>query len=98
RRRVRARRGPGAAAEHRRDARHQRLFTLLRADEVDVRVDAARRRDAALPGDDLRARPDHDLDPGLHVGIPGLADGEDAAVLDADIRLDDPPEIGRAHV
>ena len=42
RRRVRARRGPRSAAEHRGDAAHERFFDLLRADEVDVRVDAAR--------------------------------------------------------
>ena len=32
---------------------------LLRADEVDVGVDAAGRADLALAGDDLGARPDH---------------------------------------
>ena len=40
--------------------RHQRVVDLLRADEVDVRVDAAGGDDAALAGDDLGARADHD--------------------------------------
>ena len=55
-RRERAGGGPGAAADHRRDARHQRLVDLLRADEVDVRVDAAGGDDHAFAGDDLGAR------------------------------------------
>ena len=54
--------------------RHQRLFDLLRADEVDVRVDAAGGDDQALAGDDLGAGADHDVDAGLDVGVAGLAD------------------------
>ena len=38
----RAGRRARAAADHRGDARHQRFVDLLRADEVDVRIDAAR--------------------------------------------------------
>ena len=62
-------------------------------DEVDVRVDAARGEDAALAGDDLGARADHDVDAGLHVGVAGLADAANAPVLDADVRLDDAPVV-----
>ncbi len=36
---------------------------------------------------------DHDVDAGLHVGIAGLADGDDAAVLQADVGLDDAPVV-----
>ena len=50
--------GPGAAADHRRDAAGERLLRLLRADEVDVRVDAAGGQDAMLAGDDLGRRAD----------------------------------------
>ena len=50
----------GAAAEHRGHARHQRVVDLLRADEMDVRVEAAGGEDLALARDHLGARPDDD--------------------------------------
>ena len=86
-------RRPGAAAEHRGDARHQRLLDLLRADEVDVGVEAAGGEDLALARDHLGAGADHDGDVGLDVGIAGLADGGDAVALEADVGLDDAPVI-----
>ena len=54
---------------------------LLRADEVDVGVDAAGRDDLALARDDLGARPDHQprIDAVLGQRIAGLADGHDPA-------------------
>ncbi len=69
--------------------RHQRFLDLLRADEVDMRVEAAGGEDLALAGDDLGAGADDDGDAGLGVRIAGLADGGDAAVLQADIGLVD---------
>ena len=36
-------------------------------------VDRARRQQASLAGDDLRARSDHDVDPRLNVGVSSLA-------------------------
>ena len=92
-RRVRARRGAGAAADHRRDARRQRFLDLLRADEVDVRVDAAGREDLAFAGDRFGAGADDDRDVRLRVGIAGLAYADDAAVLDADVGFDDAPVV-----
>ena len=86
-------RRPGAAAEHRGDAAVERLLGQLRADEVDVRVDAAGGDDPALGGDRLGAGPDHDVDPRLDIGVAGLADRRDAAVADADIGLDDAPMV-----
>ena len=47
----------------------------------------------AFAGDDLGARADDDVDARLHVGVAGLADGGDAAVLDADVGLDDAPVV-----
>ena len=88
----------GAAAEHRGDARHQRLVDLLRADEMDMRVEAAGGEDLAFAGDDLGARPDDDGHARLDVGIAGLADGEDLAVLDADIGLDDAPMVENQRI
>ena len=72
--------GPGAAADQRGDAGGDRILNLLRADEVDMRIDAASGEDLALAGDDLRAWADDDVDAGLNVGIAGLADLRDAAV------------------
>ena len=43
----------GAAADHGGDAAGERMLDLLRADEMDVRIDAAGGDDAALAGDDL---------------------------------------------
>ena len=67
--------GPGAAAEHRGDAGHQRVLDLLRADEMDVAVEAAGGEDLAFARDHVGAGADHDGDAGLDVGIAGLADG-----------------------
>ena len=83
--------GPGAAADERGDAARERFVDLLRADEVDVSVDAAGGEDQPLAGDGLgRHADDH---PGGHAGhhvrIAGLADAGDAAVLDPDVRLAD---------
>jgi hypothetical protein len=77
----------GAAAEHGGQAGHQRLLDLLRADEVDVRIEAAGGEDLALAGDGLGAGADDDVDAGLGVRVAGLADGGDAPVLEADIGL-----------
>ncbi len=71
--------------------RHQRLLDLLRADEVDMAIHAAGGDDLALAGDRLRARADDDVDARLHIRIAGLADRDDAAILQADIGLDDAP-------
>ena len=83
----------GAAAEHRGDARHQRLVDLLRADEMDVGVEAAGGEDLAFAGDHFGAGADDDGDAGLNVRIAGLADGGNVAVLDADVGLDDAPMV-----
>src|SRR5262249_50942719 len=89
---------PGAAAEHGGDARHQRLLHLLRADIVDVRVEAAGGEDLALARDHLGAGADDDGDVGLNVGIAGLADGCNAAAFQADVGLDDSPMVENQRV
>ncbi len=94
----RAVRRAGAAAEHRGDAGHQRLVDLLRADEMDVGVEAAGGEDFAFAGDHLGAGPDDDGDAGLDVRIAGLADGVDVAVLEADIGFDDAPMVENERV
>ena len=86
-------RGPGAAAQHRGDAGHERFVDLLRADEMDVRVEAACGEDLAFARDHLGPGPDNDGDAGLDVRIAGLADRRDQPVLEAHVGLHDPPVI-----
>ena len=69
---VGAGRRAGAAAEHRGDAAVERLVDLLRADEVDVAVDAAGGDDLALAGDRLGAGPMTMSTPGWVSGLPAL--------------------------
>ena len=71
------------------------VVDLLRADEVDVGVDAARGADPPFTRDDLGARPDHQprIDAALRQRIAGLADGHDPAPADTDVSLDDPPVV-----
>ncbi len=86
-------RRPGAAAEHRGHPRHQGFIDLLRADEVDVSVEAAGGQDFAFAGDHLGARTDNDVNLRLDIGIACLAQGENIATLYADVGLDDAPVI-----
>ena len=81
--------GPVPPPSNRRDAAVKRLLGQLRADEMDMAVDAAGGDDAPLAGDHLGAGADHDVDAGLNVGIAGLADAGDAAAADADVGLED---------
>ncbi len=89
---------PGAAADHGRHAAVERLVDLLRADEMDMRIDPARRDDHAFARDDLGARPDDDGHARLDVRIARLADGGNAAVLQADVGLDDAPVVDDQRV
>ncbi len=73
--------GAGAAAQHGGHAAGQGFFDLLRADVVDVAVDAACGDDVALAADDLGAGADDDVHARLRVGVARLADGSDAARL-----------------
>ena len=65
----------------------QGFFDLLRADEMDMRIDAAGGHDAPFAGDRLGAGPMTMSTPGLHVRVAGLADAGDAAVAEADVGL-----------
>src|SRR5262249_37627860 len=76
-----------------RDAAIERILRLLRADHMDVRIDAAGGDDLAFAGDDLGAGADDNVDARLDIGIAGLADPGDAAVLEADIGFDDAPMV-----
>ena len=78
RRRVGAGRRPRAAADEGcHPAGERRRAICCGRDEMDVRVDAARREDEAFAGDGFgRDADDHARrDAGHHVGVAGLADG-----------------------
>jgi hypothetical protein len=66
---------------------------LLRAYEVDMGIDAAGGQDQSLPRDDLGRRADGNADSGLGIGISGLADPPDDAVLQADVGFANPPMV-----
>ena len=89
---------PGAAADHGGYAAVERFFDLLRADKVDMGVDAAGGKDHAFTGDHFGAGADGDGDVGLDIRVAGLADGMDAPVLEAHIGLDDAPVIDDQRV
>src|SRR5580704_1690079 len=97
----RAVRRAGAAADQRGDAGADGFVDLLWADEVDVRVDAAGGDDAAFTGDGFGAgADDHGIfflcgwirinrtEAALDARVAGVANADDAAVLDADVGLD----------
>ena len=83
----------GAAAKHGGNAAHEGFFNLLRANEVDVRVDATGGEDFAFAGDDFGAGADDNGDVWLGVGIAGFADGGDTAVLQANVGFNNAPPI-----
>ena len=66
-----------------------RLGDLLRADEMDVAVDSPGGEDAAFAGDHFRGRADDHGDAVLDERISRVAEAGDAAMLDADVGLDD---------
>jgi hypothetical protein len=90
---------PGrAAAEHGGHAGHQRIIDLLRADEMDMNIERAGGQDLAFTCNRLGAWADDNIDARLDIRIAGLADTDDAAVLEADIGLDDAPVIDNQRV
>ena len=74
------------------------MFYLLRADQMDVAVEAACREDLALARDNIGAGADHDGDARLDVGIAGLSDGADVAFLDRNVGLHDAPMVDDQRV
>jgi hypothetical protein len=62
----------GAAADHGGDAGDQRLFRLLRADPVDMGIDAAGGDDLAFGGNHFRRRANGDVTLGWISGLPAL--------------------------
>ena len=65
---------------------------------MNMRIEAAGGEDFSFARDHLGAGADDDGDVRLDVGIAGLADRGDAAVLQADVGLDDAPVIDDQRV
>ncbi|MCY1548702.1 hypothetical protein D9M68_848270 [compost metagenome] len=65
---------------------------------MDVAVDAAGGEEHAFAGDDFGSGADRDGHVGLDIRVAGFADGGDAAILQADIGLDDAPVIDDQRV
>ena len=90
---------PEPAAEHRGHARRDRFLAQARRVEVDVHVDR-RRPSRSCPRPSARRCSRRSTMPGvtpsIDLRVPGLAHADDAAVLDADVALDD-PEHGVDH-
>ena len=82
---------PRAAADHGGHARVEGAVDLLRADEVDMCVQAACGKDEPLAGQGLGARANgHARGDAVHdVGVAGMADADDVAALNADVGLVD---------
>ena len=87
--------GTGASADHCRDAVRERFVNLLRRNEMDVAVDAARGDDQIFARDYLRRCADNQFRiNAIHrIGIAGLADFYDASVADSDVAFYDAPVI-----
>ena len=98
RRRVGTGRRPGAAAQHGGDAGHDRIIDLLRADHVDVRIEAAGRQNFAFTGNRFGAGTDDDVDVGLGVRVAGFADTDDAPIAEPHIGFHHAPIIDNQRV
>ena len=85
---ISTRRRASAAAQHGGDARHQRLFDL-RADEMNMAVDAA--AVTIIPSPAMTSVPgaNHDRHTGLNIRVARPADRSYSAIFQPDIRLDD---------
>src|SRR4029077_4237352 len=81
------------AAHPRGQARIERFFDLLRADVMNVGVDAASGDNLALASDHFSSGADNDRDVGLDVRISSFPDGCNSAVFDGDICLHYSPMI-----
>src|SRR5512146_2300854 len=86
-------RWPGSSAHHRGKAGIKRLFDLLRADVMNMHVDATSSDNIAFAGNHLGSRPDDKRHIGLHIGIASLADRGNTPILKPDIGFNNSPVI-----
>src|SRR6516164_7192498 len=81
------------AADHRRDAGRYGFVNLLRTNEMNMGVNAARRHDHMLPSNDFGARSNDYRYPRLDVRISCLPDSGNTTALYSHIRFDNAPMI-----
>ncbi len=83
--------GPASSAQPSR----QRPPNQLRTNEVDVRIDSARRHDFPFPRNHFRARAHHHpgRDAVHQAGVPRFADSDDPSAPDSNVGLDDSPVV-----
>ena len=89
-RRQRAMRRTRATADHRRDARMQRIVELLRRDKVDVAVDPARSEDTPLARNGFGRGADDNIHAGLGIRVARLTDRMNTSVFQANVSLINP--------
>src|SRR5580700_10012414 len=90
---IRTRGGSSASTHHRGQTGKQRFCDLLRADEMDVYIDAACRDDLSFASDRFRPRSDDNIHIRLNIRISCLADCRDMTVFNADICFYDSPVV-----
>src|SRR5580704_659236 len=95
---IRTRRGSSASTHHRGHTGKQRFRDLLRADEMDVDIDAASSDDLSFACDRFRARSDDNSYIRLNIGISCLADCLNMAIFNGDIRFYDSPVVENQRV
>src|SRR5580700_4878384 len=95
---IRARGGSSASAHHRGQTGKQRFRDLLRADEMDVYIDAAGRDDLSFASDRFRARSDDNIYIRLNIRVSSLADCRNMAIFNADISFYDSPVVENQSV
>ena len=83
--------GPGATAKHCRDSTGECLVDLLRANKMNMRIEATGRHDMPLGGNHLSTCTNHHTfgHASLNQWISRVADAGDAPIFDSDIRFDD---------
>ena len=86
-------RRPRASAEHGGNAGHQSFFDLLRADEVDVGINAASGNNHTFACDNFRACADGNGHAGLDIRIARFAYRPNFAVFKPYVGLDDTPMV-----
>ena len=75
------------------DAAHQGFFDLLRANKVNMGIDATRRQDRTFTSNHFRTRANNNIHSGLHIRVTGFADFYNTTVLDADVTFNHTPVI-----
>jgi hypothetical protein len=90
---IRTRGGSSASTHHRGQTGKQCFRDLLRADEMDVYIDAARRDNLSLAGDRFRPRSDDNIYIRLYIRISCLADRRNMTIFNADICFYDSPVV-----